>query len=737
LFPPSDFEIREIFRSLPGYYLVLTPDLRVVTATDATLKATRTALVQIQGKPFAEAFPGNPATTPEALGRVKEAARCVLETKASCRLADFCFHLPDPDQPGMTRESHWSTVFSPVLDAAGEVKYLLRESIDITENVLAKRQIQVYKDQEQAAALSHLEQRLYRFLTQVPAGISIFNGPDFTYEFANPAYHTIIPGREIIGRPILEVIPELKSHSIITTLLEVHKTGKTAEGREVLIPIIPPGGTIPQDRYFNFVFQARLDEQGQVNGIMNFAYDVTELVQARKQVEQSAVELNQLNKELEVRVAERTRELEISRADAERQRNRMESFFMQAPAAICVYEGPEYTYTFINETYQTLFPGRKLIGLPLFTAIPELRDTVIYDIIGKVYQTGEPYEGREQRVMIQRTPESEPEEMFYNFIYQARHNEAGEIDGVMCFAYEVTAQVKASQSMERNQKELEALTEKLKAANLRLRNAKQNLEETNRELAETNLQLTHTNSDLDTFVYTASHDLKSPIYNLEGLIHELQEELSSGAHEGANHMLEMMESSLIRFRKTIDQLTEISRLQKPGKPDDIAEVMLPVVLEEVRLDLAELIHSTKAKLETDLEQCPGLSFSEKNMRSVLFNLLSNALKYHDPARPLSIRISCETKPGYLLLTMADNGLGLTQSQLEDLFSLFKRFHTHVEGTGVGLYVVKRIIENAGGFIEVESEIGKGTIFKVWFRNDTPATPALQHQSETASMPPRK
>ena len=110
-----------------------------------------------------------------------------------------------------------------------------------------------------------------------------------------------------------------------------------------------------------------------------------------------------------------------------------------------------------------------------------------------------------------------------------------------------------------------------------------------------------------------------------------------------------------------------------------------------------------------------LLFSAKNLRSVVYNLLSNALKYRHPERAPAVRLSYQAIGDYQVLAVQDNGLGLDLAQgQERLFAMFQRLHTHVEGTGLGLYMVKRMVENAGGRIEVQSQLGKGTTFSVYF-----------------------
>ncbi len=127
-----------------------------------------------------------------------------------------------------------------------------------------------------------------------------------------------------------------------------------------------------------------------------------------------------------------------------------------------------------------------------------------------------------------------------------------------------------------------------------------------------------------------------------------------------------------------------------------------------------MIVASGAQLAVDLSGCPAIHFSEKNLRSVVYNLISNALKYRSPERVPLVRIGCESTPTDQVLTVGDNGLGMEPGRLNQLFTMFKRFHDHVEGSGIGLYMIKKMVENAGGKIEVESQVGVGSTFRVYF-----------------------
>src|SRR5690606_21527717 len=102
---------------------------------------------------------------------------------------------------------------------------------------------------------------------------------------------------------------------------------------------------------------------------------------------------------------------------------------------------------------------------------------------------------------------------------------------------------------------------------------------------------------------------------------------------------------------------------------------------------------------------------------VFYNLISNSLKYKSPDREPVIKISCQQNDEFFIVTVEDNGLGMDLSSGESIFGLFRRLHNHVEGTGIGLYIVKKIMDNAGGKIEVESEVGVGSAFRLYFKKD--------------------
>jgi PAS domain S-box-containing protein len=239
----------------------------------------------------------------------------------------------------------------------------------------------------------------------------------------------------------------------------------------------------------------------------------------------------------------------------------------------------------------------------------------------------------------------------------------------------------------------------------------QDQKDQNLVLEKANKELIRINKDLDNFVYTASHDLKTPIVNLEGLVNLLKKKLIQNNPEIEN-VLDMFNQSLARLKNTIHDLSEIAKVQKEVVEDEDV-IHLNSVIESILADYKDLIKEKKITFLLDLK-IDSITFSIKNTRSILTNLISNAIKYSSPDREAKVTIHSQLENNFIKITIADTGLGISAQQQEKMFGMFKRFHTHVEGTGIGLYIVKRIMDNVGGKIEVESKLNVGTKFHLYF-----------------------
>lgn len=254
-----------------------------------------------------------------------------------------------------------------------------------------------------------------------------------------------------------------------------------------------------------------------------------------------------------------------------------------------------------------------------------------------------------------------------------------------------------------------------KQANERLEQA---VKERTAELAAKNNELNRNydtlkrlNDDLDSFVHAASHDLKVPIVNMTALVRMLDDEEKSDRME---LVLDKLESAISRVKGTIDNLAEATKARK-NLYDDVEVVSIDRTVAEIKEDIEEFIKESNAKLELDID-VHDLKFSRTAFKSIIYNFLTNSIKYKHPDRDPVIKISCKDVGEEILLKVEDNGLGIDlDKQGKKLFAIFKRLHDHVEGSGVGLYMVKKIIENNRGRVEVESELGKGTTFLVYFK----------------------
>ncbi|RNI31547.1 hypothetical protein EFB08_03240 [Rufibacter latericius] len=279
---------------------------------------------------------------------------------------------------------------------------------------------------------------------------------------------------------------------------------------------------------------------------------------------------------------------------------------------------------------------------------------------------------------------------------------------------------KAQVILRQTQQELEDRVQKRSAqaitANRALEREIENRKRAEKQLITKNYELIKKNADLDDFVYYASRDLKGPVLNVAGLVEAIREELPPGNPEFIQ-LFDRLDDSVSSINRKLNNLAEVSRIQKPVDETQLSMVSFELVLEQVRATLEEALRASQANLQADFSAAPEVYFSKDNLNSLLLNLISNSLKYRDPQRPLLISLSTRYQDQYLVLTVQDNGIGIDLKQYgQHLFSLFRRFHDHVEGSGVGLYIIKRIMDNNRGKVEVESVPGEGTTFLLYFVN---------------------
>lgn len=270
--------LKAIFDASPSPLLVLLPDsprFTIINVNRAYCKVTNTRDCDLINKGFFEAFPENP-DDPGADGEKNLTASLnqVIATKATHRMATQKYDIPIPDTQDF-EERYWSPENTPVLNDLGEIEYIIHSVTDVTERKGLEKAFEVEK------------QRFHDLYDQAPSCMGILKGPNHVYELANPLYLELIKKKDIIGKTVKEVLPELEAQGIFKFLDNVYETGNTFSANEMLVQLDLYGNGKLVDTYLNFIYQAHRNSEGQIDGILFFAIDVTEQVISRKKIELS------------------------------------------------------------------------------------------------------------------------------------------------------------------------------------------------------------------------------------------------------------------------------------------------------------------------------------------------------------------------------------------------------------------------------------------------------------------
>ncbi len=660
--------------------------------------------------------------------------------------------------------------------------------------------------------------RLQAFMDECPAGMCLLTGEDLLIAAANEPIAAMW-GRDRgtgIGKPLLEVLPELKGQVFEEIILNVLRTHEM-----VTLPAVPAllmhNGELRKS-YYKAEYKPYFDEDGTLLGVMSIATEVTELVEARLEIQARLDELTA-----------QTRALDEAQRLAEAGRL-LQRVFEQSPLAVCVMNATDFRVDLMNPRFGEMVDRDPVaaLGQPFFDLLPETRGQGYEEMLSQVLASGESVTINDHPVILKR--QGLTSTGYFDSVYRPYRDQDDQIVGVTALVVEVTAQHEARTQLAAVAERFRQLTNglphmtwslspdgtidyrndrwweytgqpreeavsrdtlsylhpeeqaavvaayahalqtgeslhhehrirhhdgqfrwhfvqtvplrdstgaierwvgtatdihELREAEREMVRLSAELEDSNRDLNTRNIQLANSNarlqtinSDLDSFVYTASHDLKAPITNIQGLQQLLRDEIADtelARNLDAERVLDMIDVSLVRFMNTINDLADIARVQR-GDQDALEAIDIPSVVDAILLDLAPEIKRTQATFTRHFDDCRLFPFAPKNIRSVIYNLLSNALKYRDPSRAPEITLTCGSVDGHQVLTVADNGLGMDLRGDHKLFNIFTRLHDHVEGTGVGLHIVKRILENNGGRIEVDSTVGVGSTFRVYVKN---------------------
>ncbi len=218
------------------------------------------------------------------------------------------------------------------------------------------------------------------------------------------------------------------------------------------------------------------------------------------------------------------------------------------------------------------------------------------------------------------------------------------------------------------------------------------------------------NKDLQQFSYIISHNLRAPVANIVGLGKMYR---AGKADERNEQIVRNMQESAEDIDSVIKDLSNILTLRS-GIGAEKESVDVQEIFSTVIKTLHPQIEEVNAKISSDFVNVPKVFTIKSYLHSILYNLISNALKYRSPERTLEINVAAGKRINYACISVQDNGLGFDTDKYRDkIFGLYRRFHPQIEGKGIGLYLVKVQAETLGGWVEVESEPGKGTKFTVF------------------------
>lgn len=366
--------------------------------------------------------------------------------------------------------------------------------------------------------------------------------------------------------------------------------------------------------------------------------------------------------------AERARlllSLEVERA-------RLTSVFAKAPAFVAVLRGSEHVFELTNPAYLQLIGHRDVIGKTVREALPEIAGQGFFELLDRVFRTGEPYEGRELPVSVRREPDGPPEERFIDLLYQPLVEADGRASGIFVHGIDITDQVRA----------------------------RREAEEANRVK--------------DEFLATLSHELRTPLTSILGWTNML----ASGGLQGdaAAQALGTINRNARAQVQMIDDLLDIGRIITGKLRLDVREVDLPSVVIGALDTLRPAAEAKNIKLQTLLDPHAGpISGDPDRLQQVVWNLVSNAIKFTPKGGRVQVRV--ERINSHVEIVVSDTGRGIAPEFLPHVFDRFRQADQTttraVGGLGLGLAIVRQLVELHGGTVGVDSPgAGKGTTFAI-------------------------
>ena len=305
------------FDASPNPYVLLTPDLLIAGANQAYLDVTSSTRDAIVGRPLFAAFDSGPGEeAPENVRQVKASLEKARDGRKRDHLALVRFSIPRaaPHGEPVMEERFWSATHTPILDASGEVVWLLQHTTDITELELLRNRLATPETASSTSALDAMiggnvlerarivqednlrlaseRNRLVDMFMQAPGFVAVLAGPDHVFQFYNEAYRRLIGHRDVEGRPVAEALPEVEGQGYIDMLDSVFETGEPVQGKASLVRFQREPGAEPDSAYVDFIYQPIRDADGRIVGVFVQGHDVTDVVMAAERQKLMIDELN-------------------------------------------------------------------------------------------------------------------------------------------------------------------------------------------------------------------------------------------------------------------------------------------------------------------------------------------------------------------------------------------------------------------------------------------------------------
>nr|WP_309759049.1 PAS domain S-box protein [Flavobacterium sp.] len=408
-----------LFEQSQGLVLVIDTNFTIVAASDDFIKKTKTTRESITGRDIFVVFPLYPEDrTSDGESKMRASFNWVIKNKTADTLPIVRYDIPKrTSESGGFESKYWKVINSPILDANNNVKYIIQRSEDVTENETLLALLDLQK--KALKQLEDSEKRYNMMLMRSPFGFAIFKGKNMVISLANDSIKEMWgKGNDVEGKPLFDVIAELKDSAFPQLLDKVYTSGIPFYGDELLAPIIRNGKL--KDAYFNFVYQPYLEADETISGVTIIAIEVTNEVIAKQKIKDSQQQL--------------------------------QNIFMQAPFALNIYEAKELVISLANKLFCEIIgkSESEILGKKLFDAFPETATQGLDKILSDIFSTGIPFKGNEFPVRFLK--DGNEFKGYFDFIYHPIFDYNKNVSGVINVAIDVTDKVLARKKIEESDK---------------------------------------------------------------------------------------------------------------------------------------------------------------------------------------------------------------------------------------------------------------------------------------------